>query len=61
MPPGSTLRSQAAVCLLYLLFPGVLSRTNEAKRSFAGSMLYLRSKGDVQMVNLMTGEEKIVG
>ena len=31
------------------------------KRSLAGSMLYLRSKGDVQMVNLMTGEEKIVG
>ena len=30
------------------------------KRSLAGSMLYLRSKGDVQMVNLMTGEEKIV-
>lgn len=29
--------------------------------SLAGSMLYLRSKGDVQMVNLMTGEEKIVG
>ena len=31
------------------------------KRCLAGSMLYLRSKGDVQMVNLMTGEEKIVG
>lgn len=31
------------------------------KRSLAGSMLYLRIKGDVQMVNLMTGEEKIVG
>ena len=31
------------------------------KRNLAGSMLYLRSKGDVQMVNLMTGEEKIVG
>ena len=39
MPPGSTVRSQAAVCLLYLLFPGVLSRTNEAKRSFAESSL----------------------
>ena len=31
------------------------------KRNLAGSMLYLRSKGDVQLVNLMTGEEKIVG
>ena len=30
------------------------------KRNLAGSMLYLRSKGDVQMVNLVTGEEKIV-